>query len=173
MSMSALTIAPVGERVSQWGEGPIWWEGTLWYVDIEGHSVCCLDPQSGKEQSWNIGYRPGTVVPRAGRSGGLVLAGDYGIAFFDPQTGQLDPVPGLGDQHGERPGHRHLGMGPQKDPGGLDRGRGPAARSAPQGADEAHHGAQTFRDDQIHQIVDVRQLLAVERVGGDTATQIE
>ena len=90
-----LTIKPVGERKSKWGEGSIWWQGALYYVDIEGHLVVRYDPADGSEKSWNVGQRVGTVVPR--ESGGLVIAGDHGLYFLDEDTGALtaiaDPEP--------------------------------------------------------------------------------
>lgn len=79
-----------GSRVSEWGEGPIWFGGRLYYVDIEGHKVVAYDPGSDSEEVWDVGERVGTVVPRA--SGGLVIAGDFGISFFDPVTGVKTPV---------------------------------------------------------------------------------
>jgi sugar lactone lactonase YvrE len=85
-----LEIAPIGTVRSQWGEGPLWWDGALYYVDIEGHLVHRLDPATGEETSWNVGRRVGTVVPRA--SGGLVIAGDGGIWFLDPESGELTAV---------------------------------------------------------------------------------
>ena len=86
MLMSAnLTIQTIGARVSKWGEGPIWWENHLHYVDIEGHKLVRLNPETGEEQSWAIGERIGTVVPRA--AGGYLYAGDFGISEFDPLTG--------------------------------------------------------------------------------------
>ena len=76
-----------GNYRAQWGEGPIWWDGKLYYVDIEGCRVVEFTPRSGEERSWDIGERVGSVVPRAG--GGFVVAGDSGFAFFDPGTGQV------------------------------------------------------------------------------------
>ncbi len=87
---TALEIRPVGTVRSQWGEGPVWWRGVLYYVDIEGHKVHAFDPASGDERSWNVGCRVGTVVPR--QSGGLVIAGDHGFAFLDPETGTVTPI---------------------------------------------------------------------------------
>ena len=93
--MSALTIQTVGTHVSKWGEGPIYTAGHLVYVDIEGHSIIRLNPETGEEQIWNVGERVGTVVPRA--SGGFLYAGDTGIVAFDPSTGSkqtlADPEP--------------------------------------------------------------------------------
>lgn len=88
-----------GNYRAQWGEGPIWWDGALYYVDIEGHRVLRFDPESGEEKSWELGQRVGTVVPR--NAGGLVIAGDDGFAFLDEETGEVtaiaDPEPEKAD----------------------------------------------------------------------------
>ncbi len=85
-----ISIEPIGNQRSQWGEGPVWWQGALYYVDIEGHRVHRLDPADGSEKSWDVGERVGTVVPR--ESGGLVIAGDHGISLLDEETGTLTHV---------------------------------------------------------------------------------
>lgn len=85
-----IRIEPVGSISSQWGEGPIWWNGALYYVDIERHLVHRYDPVTGDEKSWNVGQRVGTVVPR--ESGGLVAAGDNGFFFLDEETGSVTPI---------------------------------------------------------------------------------
>jgi len=94
-----MTIEVCGRYRAQWGEGPIWWQERLYYVDIEGHRVLRFDPETGEEKSWNVGWRVGTVVPRTG--GGLVIAGDNGFAFLDEESGVttpiLDPEPGKAD----------------------------------------------------------------------------
>jgi len=92
---------PVGHIRCQWGEGPIWWRDALYYVDIEGHKVHRFDPADGSEESWNVGQRVGTVVPRA--SGGLVIAGDHGFLFLDEKTGALTPI---ADPEAEKPDNR-------------------------------------------------------------------
>jgi len=76
-------IDVVGEYVAQWGEGPIWWQGKLIYVDIEKGRVIEVAPLAAggvkeiiSDLSARIG-RVGTVVPRV--NGGLVVAGDTGI----------------------------------------------------------------------------------------------
>ena len=90
-----MTINPVGEFRSVWGEGPIWSDNRLLYVDIESHKVVCFEPECGSEKVWDVGQRGGMVVPR--RSGGLVIAGDDGFAFLDEGNGELtaiaDPEP--------------------------------------------------------------------------------
>ncbi len=92
---------PVGQTRCQWGEGPIWWQGALYYVDIEGKRVHRFDPADGSEQSWDVGQRVGTVVPR--ESGGLVIAGDHGLSFLDPETGTLTPI---ADPEADKPDNR-------------------------------------------------------------------
>ena len=77
-------------RVSLWGEGPIWFDERLYYVDIEGHKVISFHPATETEQVWDVGERVGAVVPRA--SGGLVIAGDLGFSFMDPETGKKAAV---------------------------------------------------------------------------------
>jgi len=89
-SGAELEITPVGTTISKWGEGPVWWRGVLYYVDIEGHKVHAFDPASGEERSWDVGCRVGTVVPRD--AGGLVIAGDHGFTFLDAETGELTPI---------------------------------------------------------------------------------
>ena len=96
---------PVDDQVSRWGEGPIWHDGKLWYVDIEGHSVNCLHRNEKgtvlRHDRHDVGERVGTVVPR--RSGGLVIAGDHGFSFFDPATGLKTPI---ADPEAELPDNR-------------------------------------------------------------------
>ncbi len=81
---------PVGKIRSTWGEGPIWHNDALYYVDIEGHAVHRYCPEDGSETTWNVGQRVGTVVPR--ESGGLVIAGDNGFFFLDEKTGKTTPI---------------------------------------------------------------------------------
>lgn len=90
---------PVSNYVATWGEGPLWHQDRLLYVDIETHKILAFSPASGVEKIWDVGQRVGTVVPRSG--GGLVWAGDDGLFFFDESTGAstaiTDPEPNLPD----------------------------------------------------------------------------
>mgnify|MGYP001161427394 FL=1 len=81
----SISINPIGSKISKWGEGPIYWQDHLVYVDIEGHSLISLDPKAETEKIWKMVERIGTVVPRV--SGGFMCAGDSGIYSFDPETG--------------------------------------------------------------------------------------
>lgn len=84
-----IQIETVGTYEAQWGEGPIWWQGKLLYVDIEKHMVLSYEPETKEEKSWNVGERVGTVVPRA--QGGMVIAGDNGFAFLS-EDGTLESI---------------------------------------------------------------------------------
>jgi sugar lactone lactonase YvrE len=96
-----MNLELAGTHRARWGEGPIWWGDFLYYVDIEGHKVLRFDPVTGAEDAWDVGERVGTVVPR--RDGGLVIAGDRGFAFLDPETGTVTP---LGDPEPDKTDNR-------------------------------------------------------------------
>lgn len=85
-----ISIEVVGSVKSKWGEGPVWWNDSLYYVDTEGHKVHRFNPATGEELSWEVGQRVGTVVPRS--EGGLVFAGDNGMFFLDEKTGSIAPI---------------------------------------------------------------------------------
>lgn len=89
--MTTPTVNTIGKTVSQWGEGPIWWNDQLYYVDIEGHKLCRLDTESGDELSWDIGERIGTVVPTENPDV-VLYAGDSGFLNFNLRTGEKTPL---------------------------------------------------------------------------------
>lgn len=84
-------INTIGQQVSQWGEGPIWWGRHLFYVDIEGQKLIRLDPERGEETSWGIGERIGTVVPTE-KDHEVIYAGDTGYVRFNLKTGNKTPL---------------------------------------------------------------------------------
>ena len=94
-------VEVAGNLKSRWGEGPIWWDGSLYYVDIEGRKVCRYFPETGRELSWDVEMRVGTVVPR--RGGGMLIAGDDGLFFFDEGTGGAMPI---ADPEPDKPDNR-------------------------------------------------------------------
>lgn len=81
---------PISNHVSVWGEGPIWHQDRLLYVDIESHKILAFTPPTGEEKIWNVSQRVGTVVPRV--QGGLVWAGDDGFFFLNEDTGLSTPI---------------------------------------------------------------------------------
>jgi len=76
----------VGAIVS---EGPSWDETnkTLYWVDIDGKRVHIYDLTTKKDISIEVGQYVGSVVPR--KSGGAVVAMQYGIYFFNTEDGKL------------------------------------------------------------------------------------
>jgi sugar lactone lactonase YvrE len=71
-------------------EGPIWdaESARLWWVDIVGEHVHCLDPVSGDHRSWAVPGQPGGVVLDA--VGAPVVAAPDGLARLDIGTGAMD-----------------------------------------------------------------------------------
>ncbi len=98
-----ITPEPVGQHVSEWGEGPIWNHDRLLYVDIEAHKIVAFDPTTRAEKIWDVGERVGTVVPRAGSEQCLVWAGDTGFHFLREFTGKSTLI---GDPEGNLPDNR-------------------------------------------------------------------
>jgi sugar lactone lactonase YvrE len=96
-----IQVETVGTQISVWGEGPIWHQDRLLYVDIESHKIHSFHPSTGAEKCWDVGQRVGVVVPRA--SGGMVWAGDAGFHFLDETTGQSTFI---GDPESELPDNR-------------------------------------------------------------------
>lgn len=73
----------------KWGEGAIWHDNSLFFVDIEGHLVQRWTPTtgtSGKLQQWNVGERVGFVVPQKD-STKLLIGTDSGLYTLNPETG--------------------------------------------------------------------------------------
>lgn len=73
------------------GEGPIWYDGKLHWVDIEEGRVHIYHPKDKTKETFQLSGKIGTVVPR--KSGGLVLAMEHGFALFDPKKERLTPLP--------------------------------------------------------------------------------
>lgn len=69
------------------GEGPVWADGALYWVDITGEAVHRLDPTTGHDEVTPVGQPVGAVVPRA--SGGLVVAVRDGFAEIPANGGDI------------------------------------------------------------------------------------
>lgn len=85
------------------GEGPVWAsdEQRLYWVDVEVGVLHRFNPDSGRDETWQLGEAIGCLALR--RTGGLVVALRSGFAFFDPATGTLEY---LVDPEPERPENR-------------------------------------------------------------------
>ena len=88
--MTAATLALDAQAIL--GEGPIWdqREDVLWWIDINNHLLHRFDPATRRDQTFDIGQRIGTVVPRA--KGGLMVAVQSGFAAYDPASQKLEPL---------------------------------------------------------------------------------
>jgi sugar lactone lactonase YvrE len=74
------------------GEGPLWHpeQELLYWVDIEGHSFHRFCPDSFTQETIEVGQPLGCLAFR--KSGGLVLALQDGLCFWDPDGGKLEIV---------------------------------------------------------------------------------
>lgn len=84
--MTTPTTKTIGKQISQWGEGPIWWDNSLFYVDIAGNKLLRLKPETGEESIWDVGERIGTIVPSK-NDDEVIYAGDTGYVRFNLKTG--------------------------------------------------------------------------------------
>jgi len=88
--MTQISTSLIGQHVSKWGEGPIWWKDSLLYVDIRGEKLIRLNPETEAEEIWEVGELIGTVVPTEGED--VIYAGDTGYVRFNPTTGEKTPL---------------------------------------------------------------------------------
>lgn len=78
----------VWELAAELGEGPVWVDDALWFVDIKKLQIHRFDPADGSRQSWNAPEEIGFVLPR--RGGGFVAGLQSGLHAFDPRSGGFD-----------------------------------------------------------------------------------
>lgn len=73
----------------QLGECPLWHprENRLYWIDIDGRAVHCLDPQNNMHQSWPLPSEPGAIA--WSETGGLVVAMRSGLATLETNSGAL------------------------------------------------------------------------------------
>jgi sugar lactone lactonase YvrE len=83
-------IRCVVESTDKLGEGPCWSprEGRLYWFDIKGARLSWYAPDSGRKGAYDLPMRASAAAPRA--AGGLLLATERGLAFFDPRSGDVD-----------------------------------------------------------------------------------
>ena len=86
----------VWEIRSELGEGPIWWNDSLYWVDINAPRLHVYTPATNGRQSFVLDEMTGTVVPRV--SGGLILAQESGLCFFDPESEGTTRLPWPSDK---------------------------------------------------------------------------
>jgi sugar lactone lactonase YvrE len=70
------------------GEGPIWIDDALWFVDIKQHHIHRFDPSSGETDRWDAPEMVGWIVPA--KDGGFIVGLQSGPHRFDPQNGAFE-----------------------------------------------------------------------------------
>ncbi|AXB42894.1 SMP-30/gluconolactonase/LRE family protein [Amycolatopsis albispora] len=80
---------PVTEALAWHGEGPVWWQDTLVWVDMLAGDVLSMD-STGQVTRAHVGSVAAALRPR--RSGGWVLATERGFALADELTGPITPL---------------------------------------------------------------------------------
>jgi sugar lactone lactonase YvrE len=92
----AVKIECVLDCANHLGEGPVWdvEEGCLYWLDCTGRrvgnpTIWRLEPRYGRVRNWSLDIDVGAMALRP--RGGAVLAVADGFAFFDFDTGKLDP----------------------------------------------------------------------------------
>lgn len=82
MSKEPVCVWPLAAEL---GEGPVWRDGALWFVNIKALRVHRFDPHTGEHRSWDAPAAPGFIAPAVG--GGWVAGLKTGLHRFDPETG--------------------------------------------------------------------------------------
>lgn len=74
------------------GEGAVWSveRQALFWTDIQDRRLWCLDPATGATRSWTAPDRVGCFAFR--RDGGLLAAFAEGLAFYDLDSGRVEPL---------------------------------------------------------------------------------
>jgi sugar lactone lactonase YvrE len=80
-----LTPACIWPLACTLGEGPLWWQGAVWFTDIKQKQVHRFDPGSGKRQSWIAPSEVGFLAPL--ENGHFIAGAKTGLYDFDPVDG--------------------------------------------------------------------------------------
>lgn len=94
-------VRSVWELEAVLGEGPVWSDGALWFVDIKRKKIHRYDPSTEAKQSWDCPEEIGFLLPEA--SGAFVAGLESGLYKFDHANGSLRL---LAEVERELPGNR-------------------------------------------------------------------
>ncbi|MEM1071434.1 MAG: SMP-30/gluconolactonase/LRE family protein [Planctomycetota bacterium] len=90
-----LTSRPLRIASAALGEGPVWHEGALWFVDIEGRSLHRADTATTTRTDYDAGARIGFAAPTA--RGDWIVGLQHGLHAWSPGSGTpvllTDPEP--------------------------------------------------------------------------------
>lgn len=91
-----MSVEPVLRVAATLGEGPVWIDDRLWFVDIKGKRVHRFNPADGTIRHWDAPDQVGWVLPAA--TGDMVAGLRTGLHRFDPASGRFvllhNPEPG-------------------------------------------------------------------------------
>jgi sugar lactone lactonase YvrE len=94
-------VRNVWDVQAELGEGPVWADGALWFVDIKRRKIHRYDPASGGRRSWDAPEQIGFIVPAEG--GGFVVGLQSGLHRFGEGDGAFTPI---AEVEPERPDNR-------------------------------------------------------------------
>src|SRR5262245_16455715 len=83
------------------GEGPLWHDGRLYWVDILDRRVQAVDPDGGHHQSWPMPDRIGFIVPTT--RGDFIAGMKHGLVRVELDGGRITE---LGTPEPELPHNR-------------------------------------------------------------------
>ncbi len=86
-TIHAACIQPAGAIL---GEGPVWHQNRLWWVDIERREIHSWDPNNQGARVWILPDRVGFAVPRA--AGGFLVGLGPKIVAWEPEKGVLQSI---------------------------------------------------------------------------------
>ena len=69
------------------GEGPLWWQGAVWFTDIKQKQVYRFDPAGGQKQNWGAPSEVGFLAPL--KNGHFIAGAKTGLYDFDPADGSF------------------------------------------------------------------------------------
>jgi len=93
--MSATAPECVLRCACELGEGPVWRDGAIWFVDIKGLRIHRYDPATGEVRSWVAPAQPGFIAPAA--AGGWIAGLKTGLHRFDHRTGRFELMAAVED----------------------------------------------------------------------------
>ena len=72
------------------GEGPVWVDGALWFVDIKKQKIYRTGPDGSGRRSWDAPEECGFILPAD--DGSFVAGLQSGLYRFDPESGAFDRI---------------------------------------------------------------------------------
>ena len=81
-TIRATCIHPCGAVL---GEGPLWHQSQLWWVDIERREIHAFDPAQTADRLWTLPDTVGFIVPRM--AGGFLIGLGAKVVEWDPEHG--------------------------------------------------------------------------------------